>query len=62
MALASSAVPQVNLVARGYGFFYIIQLIPEVLPNRVKIGYTDNLDVRLKEHQTAAPTAKLIKS
>lgn len=61
-ALASSSVPQVNLVARGYGFFYIIQLVPELLPNRVKIGYTDSLDIRLREHQTAAPTAKLIKS
>lgn len=40
-----------------FGYFYIIQLIPEVLPNRVKLGYTDNLETRLCEHQTAAPTA-----
>jgi len=40
-----------------FGYFYIIQLVPEVLPNRVKIGYTDNLETRLREHQTAAPTA-----
>ena len=46
----------------NYGFFYIIQLIPEVLPDRIKIGYTDNIENRLKEHQTSAPTAKLIKS
>lgn len=44
------------------GFFYVIQLVPEVLPNRIKIGYTDNLDKRLTEHQTAAPTAKVIAS
>ena len=43
-----------------YGMFYIIQLIPEALPNRIKIGYTDNLDKRLLEHQTAAPTARVI--
>ena len=42
------------------GYFYIIQLIPEAMPNRIKIGYTDNLDTRLREHQTAAPTAKYI--
>lgn len=42
----------------GYGFFYIIQLVPEFQPNRVKIGYTDNLDTRLREHQTSAPTAR----
>ena len=39
------------------GYFYIIQLIPEALPNRVKVGYTDNLESRLHEHQTSAPTA-----
>ncbi len=43
-----------------FGYFYIIQLIPEAIPNRVKIGYTDNLETRLKEHQTAAPTAKYL--
>ncbi len=43
-----------------FGFFYIIQLIPEALPNRVKIGYTDNLDQRLRAHQCAAPTAKYL--
>lgn len=61
-ALVTDALPRVNLNARGHGFFYIIQLVPEALPNRVKIGYTDNLDVRLREHQTSAPTAKLLKS
>ncbi len=45
-----------------FGFFYIIQLVPEAIPNRVKIGYTDNLEHRLSEHRTAAPTAKLLKS
>ena len=44
------------------GFFYIIQLVPEALPNRIKIGYTDSIDKRLAEHQTAAPTARLLKS
>jgi hypothetical protein len=45
-----------------YGSFYIIQLVPEALPNRVKIGYADNVDQRLNEHRTAAPTAKLLKT
>lgn len=43
-----------------FGYFYIIQLIPEAIPNRVKIGYTDNLETRLREHQTSAPTSKYI--
>jgi hypothetical protein len=44
------------------GFFYVIQLVPEALPNRLKIGYTDNLEKRLAEHQTAAPTARVVAS
>lgn len=46
----------------GYGYFYIIQLHPEDLPTRLKIGYTDNLDVRQSDHRTSAPTLKLMKS
>ena len=45
---------------RNYGFFYMIQLVPEFQPNRVKIGYADEVNKRFKEHQTASPTAKLI--
>src|SRR2546427_1145326 len=43
------------------GCFYIIQLHPEDLPNRLKIGYTDNINVRLSDHRTSAPTLKLVK-
>jgi len=49
-----------NAAFQRFGYFYIIQLIPEAIPNRVKIGYTDNLETRLREHQTSAPTAKYI--
>src|SRR5215475_5962093 len=44
-----------------FGYFYIVQLVPELMPNRVKIGYTDNLEQRLREHQTSAPTARYVK-
>ena len=54
------AAPEDSL--QRFGVFYLIQLIPEVLPNRVKVGYTDNLQKRLGEHQTAAPTAKVLAS
>jgi len=47
---------------RNFGYFYLIQLIPEFQPNRVKIGFADDVDKRFKEHQTASPTAKLIGS
>jgi len=45
-----------------HGYFYVIQLVPEALPNRVKVGFADNIDKRLAEHRTAAPTAVLLKS
>lgn len=45
-----------------YGYFYLIQLVPEALPDRVKIGFADNVEKRLAEHRTAAPTARLLKS
>jgi hypothetical protein len=44
-----------------FGFFYLIQLVPEALPNRVKIGFADDAEKRLGEHRTAAPTAKLLR-
>lgn len=43
------------------GCFYIIQLHPQELPNRLKIGYMDNINVRLSDHRTSAPTLKLMK-
>ena len=45
-----------------YGYFYLVQLVPEALPNRVKIGFADNVEKRLTEHRTAAPTAKLLEA
>jgi len=46
---------------KRFGSFYLLQLVPEALPNRFKIGGTDNLEQRLSEHRTSAPTSKLIK-
>ncbi len=45
-----------------FGGFYLIQLVPEALPNRIKIGFADDVEKRLGEHRTAAPTAKLLKA
>ena len=50
-----------ELTYRRFGYFYIIQVVPELMPNRLKIGFTDNLDQRLREHQTSAPTARIVK-
>ena len=45
----------------GQGFFYVMQLIPEFDPLRVKLGFATNMDNRLAAHRTAAPTAHLVK-
>ena len=47
----------------GYGFFYVIELIPDANElNRLKFGFTKHVDHRLEEHRTAAPTAQVLKS
>ena len=51
-----------DVTVQRYGYFYLIQLVPEAIQNRVKIGYTDNLEQRVSEHKTSAPTLKLLKS
>ena len=38
------------------GFFYLIQLIPELDPKRIKLGFADNVSNRLSQHRTSAPT------
>ena len=43
------------------GFFYIINLIPEARDlNRVKLGFSTNVEQRLQSHRCTAPTADVI--
>ncbi len=44
------------------GVFYVIQLVPELDPQRLKLGFAENLANRLSQHRTVAPTATLLKS
>jgi len=39
------------------GQFYIIQLVPEFDPNRIKLGFAMDVRQRLSQHRTSAPTA-----
>lgn len=50
------------VITNGAGFFYIIQVIPEFAPNRVKLGFAGDVQARLSAHRTSAPTAQLLKS
>lgn len=52
-----SCIPQCN----DDGYFYVVQVIPEFDPNRVKLGFTNDIMGRLDAHRTAAPTAQLSK-
>jgi len=44
------------------GVFYLIQLVPELDAKRIKLGFAIDLNDRLSQHRTAAPTAKVLKS
>ncbi len=44
------------------GVFYVIQLVPELDPKRIKLGFAIDLNDRLAQHRTAAPTAKVLTS
>ncbi|MGD2086322.1 MAG: hypothetical protein PVH61_09085 [Candidatus Aminicenantes bacterium] len=57
---SKTQIDQEDSALQRFGYFYIIQLVPEAIPNRVKLGYTDDLNQRLREHQTSAPTSKMI--
>lgn len=41
--------------ADGDGYFYVIQLEPDHDPGRYKVGFTTDLDGRLRKHRCSAP-------
>lgn len=44
------------------GVFYLIQLEPEHDPGRVKLGFTTDLDGRLRKHRCSAPFGQCLKA
>lgn len=44
------------------GAFYVIQLVPELDPRRIKLGFAESLEQRLAQHRTAAPTALVFRA
>jgi len=46
----------------GFGYYYIIQLEPIKIPDRVKVGYADSLIERCAQHRTTNPNLKVLKS
>ena len=45
----------VPTVTQDVGVFYLIQIIPELSPNRLKLGFAADVRQRLSEHRTSAP-------
>ena len=43
------------------GYFYIIQLEPDLEPGRLKLGFASSVEERLRAHKTSAPFAKVLK-
>lgn len=48
------------IVDDGWGTFYLIALLPDLAPNRIKIGFTTRHVDRLQTHRTTCPTAEII--
>lgn len=42
------------------GYIYAVQLMPESLPNRVKVGYSGDIDKRVQSFKTTCPNCRLI--
>jgi len=55
--LASSVVAVCDV-----GVFYAIQLVPDLDPKRLKLGFAESLEQRLSQHRTAAPTARVLRA
>jgi hypothetical protein len=54
--------PEAKPISEEKGSFYVIQLVPELDPNRVKLGFASDVDDRLQQHRTSAPTAAVRKT
>ena len=41
------------------GVFYVIRLVPDLKPSRLKLGFATDPTTRLSQHRTSAPTAMI---
>jgi len=57
---ASSEAVSLDADSNSGGYFYVIQLEPELDPNRLKLGFAVSVDDRLRKHKTAAPFSKVL--
>lgn len=53
--------PPVLLADDNNGVFYVIKLMPDLAPNRIKVGFASSLQPRLDAHRTTCPSLDLVK-
>ena len=51
-----------NGVPSEHGVSYAIQVVPDLDPHRVKLGFASTITERLAQHRTIAPTASVLKT
>lgn len=44
------------------GNFYVVAIVPELDPRRLKFGFATSINARLADHRTLAPTLQLLRS
>jgi hypothetical protein len=54
--------PTAEPINEDVGVFYVIQLVPDLDPLRIKFGFAGNLEQRLAQHRTSAPTCSALAS
>lgn len=59
---SSPASATASIDSASGGVFYLIQLEPEYDPSRFKLGFTSDINERLRSHRTAAPYSRVIKT
>ena len=42
------------------GIFYFLRILPDVRPNRIKLGYTTNLMLRIAKHRKTCPSLEIL--
>lgn len=58
-ALGRNTAPETPVKAEAAGCIYLLRLDPD-LPNRIKCGYSTNLQQRLSSHRTIAPRLEVL--
>lgn len=58
----ANSAPALNKVDDGSGILYLIRLMPDIAPNRIKIGFATSLNSRLQSHRCTCPQLEVVKT